>query len=233
MAASSIAASATTTASASNPAAHVVRDDWLKVTSSCSSAVSRGARNWFGAAAMRPDGSFRRADVVLRGYYGQGRHLFLDVAVADPAGQAPMEATPSSCASCGVAAELRALRKVQRYAPLAAAVSSAFRPAVVERFGAFSDALVGVVREVCGDRDRDRIGDCPSRRMTYISMSSTTSCRCVHSPSRLPERQLLGWKPYESWCSPQPRHTGVDPPASSRGMSSGSATPSRARSASW
>ena len=119
--------------------------------------VSRGARNWFGAAAMRPDGSFRRADVVLRGYYGQGRHLFLDVAVADPAGQAPMQAAPSSCASSGVAAELRALRKVQRYAPLAAAVSSAFRPAVVERFGAFSDALVGVVREVCGDRDRDAL----------------------------------------------------------------------------
>ena len=71
--------------------------------------VSRGARNWFGAAAMRPDGSFRRADVVLRGYYGQGRHLFLDVAVADPAGQAPMQAAPSSCASSGVAAELRAL----------------------------------------------------------------------------------------------------------------------------
>ena len=68
-----------------------------------------------------------------------------------------MEATPSSCASSGIAAELRALRKVQRYAPLAAAVSSAFRPAVVERFGAFCDAFVGVVREVCGDRDRDAL----------------------------------------------------------------------------
>ena len=38
-----------------------------------------------------------------------------------------------------------------------AAVSSAFRPAVVERFGAFCDAFVGVVREVCRDRDRDAL----------------------------------------------------------------------------
>ena len=28
---------------------------------------------------------------------------------------------------------------------------------MVERFGAFCDALVGVVREVCGDRDRDAL----------------------------------------------------------------------------
>ena len=51
----------------------------------------------------------------------------------------------------------RAAEGAERYAPLAAAVSSAFRPAVVERFGALCDAFVGVVREVCGDRDRDAL----------------------------------------------------------------------------
>ena len=47
--------------------------------------VSRGAGNWFGAAAARTDGrpGYRRADVVARGYHGEGRHAFLDVAVTD------------------------------------------------------------------------------------------------------------------------------------------------------
>ena len=47
---------------------------------------SRGSGNWLGAAAVRPGGTgYRRADIVLPHRFGPGRHLFLDVAVTDPA----------------------------------------------------------------------------------------------------------------------------------------------------
>ena len=46
-----------------------------------------------------------------------------------------------------------------KYGRLAAAVSSQFRPAVVERFGACCDALVGLVSMLCGDRHRDALRD--------------------------------------------------------------------------
>ena len=52
---------------------------------------------------------------------------------------------------------MRAARKVQKYAPLAAAVSSQFRPAVLERFGACCEGLAGLVRLLCGERDRDAL----------------------------------------------------------------------------
>ena len=77
-------------------------------------AVSVGAGNWFGAAGYRAgrsarSGDYRRADVVYPHYFGPGRHLFLDVAVADPGSGAALGAVPSSRSSSGVAAELRAM----------------------------------------------------------------------------------------------------------------------------
>ena len=123
-------------------------------------AVSVGAGNWFGAAGYRAgrsarSGDYRRADVVYPHYFGPGRHLFLDVAVADPGSGAALGAVPSSRSSSGVAAELRAMKKNDKYKPLAAAVGSEFRAAVLERYGACSDSLVGLFRTLCGDRERD------------------------------------------------------------------------------
>ena len=46
--------------------------------------VSRGAGNWFGAAAIGASGRVRKADLVLPGHLGMGRHLFLDTAIVDP-----------------------------------------------------------------------------------------------------------------------------------------------------
>ena len=93
--------------------------------------------NWFGAAAARTDGrpGYRRADVVARGYHGEGRHAFLDVAVTDSGVGRALDATPSSATSSGVAAEMRAAQKVGKYGALAAQVSSSFHPAVIERYG--------------------------------------------------------------------------------------------------
>ena len=38
----------------------------------------------FGAEAVGPSGRVRKADLVLPGHLGMGRHLFLDTAIADP-----------------------------------------------------------------------------------------------------------------------------------------------------
>ena len=86
-----------------------------------------------------------------------GRHLFLDVAVTDPASGGALDARPSSAASCGVAAARRALQKTQKYGPLAAGVSSDFCPAVMERLGTMCDELAGLIRMLCGDGERDRM----------------------------------------------------------------------------
>ena len=55
-------------------------------------------------------------------------------------------ATPSSATTSGVAAELRAAKKVAKYDPLATVLGSAFRAAVVERYGSMCDSLVGHIR---------------------------------------------------------------------------------------
>ena len=120
--------------------------------------VSRGAGHWFGAAAFRPGSTrARRADLVVPGHQGMGRHLFLDVAVTDAASGGALDARPSSAASCGVAAARRALQKTQKYGPLAAGVSSDFCPAVMERLGTMCDELAGLIRMLCGDGERDRM----------------------------------------------------------------------------
>ena len=117
---------------------------------------STGRGSWFGSAGLRPGSTrSRAADLVYPHYFGPGHHLFLDIAVADPDAGAALSATPSSAKTSGVAAELRATKKVAKYDPLATAVGSAFRAAVVERYGSMCDSLVGHIRMLCGDRDRD------------------------------------------------------------------------------
>ena len=124
---------------------------------------------------MRPGSrGYQRADVVMAHYYGPGRHLFLDCAVTDLCAGAALAASPSSASSSGVAAEQRAGKKEAKYGPLAASVSSMFRPAVVERFGACCDAMVGLVSMVCGERQRDGLRDgdytfSASSRSTYAA----------------------------------------------------------------
>ena len=44
-----------------------------------------------------------------------------------------------------------------KYQPLAEGVSSTFKPAVIERFGACCDELVGFIKQLTGDGDRDAL----------------------------------------------------------------------------
>ena len=105
-------------------------------------------------------------------YFGPGRHLFLDCAVADPGSGGALAG--GSASASGVAAALRADKKIAKYAPWAGSVSSQFRPAVIERFGACCDALVGFINMLCGTGERDalRVDDysfSASSRTTYVA----------------------------------------------------------------
>ena len=135
-------------------------------------SCSVGAGNWFGAAGW--DGakrSYKRADVVLPHYLGPGRHMFLDTAITDPAAGGALNARPSSATTPGVAASLREAKKVSKYGPLASGVSSQFRAAVIERFGAHCDSLVGFIKMLCGDGDRDALR---AEDYTFSASSRTT-----------------------------------------------------------
>ena len=90
------------------------------------------------------------------------------------AGRAAAAAAAAVFDGAVVAAELRATKKVAKYDPLATAVGSAFRAAVVERYGSMCDSLVGHIRMLCGDRDRDplQVDDysfAASSRATYMA----------------------------------------------------------------
>ena len=127
-------------------------------------------------------GTYKRADVVLPHFFGPGRHLFLDTAITDPGVGAALAAQPSSAHASGVAAELRADKKVAKYGHLAAGVSSSFRAAVVERFGACCDSLVGFIRTLCGDGDRDALR---SEDFTFSANAPQRSQHARH-PRQLP-----------------------------------------------
>ena len=58
-----------------------------------------------------------------------------------------------------------------KYGPLAAGVSSQFRAAVIERFGACSDSLVGFISMLCGDGHRDALR---ADDYTFSASSRTT-----------------------------------------------------------
>ena len=66
---------------------------------------------------------------------------------------------------------MRADKKTAKYAPLAAGVSSQFRPAVIERFGACCDSLVGFINMLCGDGERDALR---ADDYTFSASSRTT-----------------------------------------------------------
>jgi len=136
-------------------------------------ACSAGSGNWFGARARRTGskGGYKRADLVIPNYYGLGRHMFLDVAVAEPTAGYALNATPSSAAHAGVAADVRAARKCAKYCDLAAGVSSDFQPACIERYGAMCGALVGLIKSMVGDRERDAFFD---DEYAFSTSSATT-----------------------------------------------------------
>ena len=107
---------------------------------------------------MVPGGGYRRADIISHSYVSIGRHLFIDVAITEAASTTALRATPPSDEAVGVAAFLRAMRKKRKYEPLAHAVSGRFSDAVMERYGACSDGLQGLLRMIAGDADRDLLG---------------------------------------------------------------------------
>ena len=60
---------------------------------------------------------------------------------------------------------------IPKYGPLAASVSSQFRPAVIERFGACCDELVGFIKVLTGDGERDALR---ADDFTFSASSRTT-----------------------------------------------------------
>jgi hypothetical protein len=164
-------------------------------------SCSVGAGNWFGAAGWDPvKGTYKRADVVLPHFLGPGRHMFLDTAITDPATQAALNAPRSSAAEAGVAATLRGDKKNAKYGPLAAGVSSAFRAAIIERFGTCGDSLVGFIKTLCGDGDRDALRSddytfSASSRTTY--MASLLVFSAVISDAAMIDR-VIGMDVYEA-----------------------------------
>ena len=115
------------------------------------------------------------------GLFRHRKSLFLDVAVADPTARTALTASTPSSGLAGVAAELRAARKVHKYGALCAGVGSSFFPAVIERFGACSDSLIGVIRTLAGVDDRDPLDDqlftfSASSRVTFLAQRTVFAC---------------------------------------------------------
>ena len=136
-----------------------------------------GRVRWFSAAALRAAGRTWDqplfADLVLPHYRAPGRHLYIDAAVTTPQALGPIGANPSACDRGGVAAELRVGKKHAKYRQAVLAMGGSFRAAVLDRFGACSDDLVGLVRELCGDGLIDAESDewsftAASRRVFYM-----------------------------------------------------------------
>ena len=99
-------------------------------------------------------------------------HLgFIDNAITDPSVGTALTATPSSAAVAGVAADLRAAKKSHKYDQLARGVDSFFAPAVLERFGACSESLVGLIKMIVGDQERSALKD---EEYTFSTASCTT-----------------------------------------------------------
>ena len=80
--------------------------------------------------------------------------LGVDVAVTDPLAATALASSPSSADESGRAATLRSEKKAAKYEPLLSSVGGIFRAAVVERFGAVSDSLAGLLRMLVGDVER-------------------------------------------------------------------------------
>ena len=131
-----------------------------------------GSSPWFGSAGYRPGHSRPlRGDIVAPHFLGPARHMFIDVAVACPATRQALLASPSSAHSSGVAASLREQKKVAKYGEVAHAVGGVFRGCVVERFGAVSEGLCGLIRQLAGDDDCDVLDEA-----AVFSASSRVTC---------------------------------------------------------
>ena len=119
-----------------------------------------GHQAWFTggalvAAGLDPLREALYADLVIPHYRAPGRHLFIDVAVTTPDTAEALEHSPSSRDHVCIAAGLRSTEKHRKYDAACAAMGASFRGAIVERFGACSDDMCGLVRQLCGDGDRD------------------------------------------------------------------------------
>jgi hypothetical protein len=121
-----------------------------------------GRKNFFGSAA--PIGSDGRpkqlcADIILPGYHGLGRHIFIDAAITEPATLARTTARGGRAdVETGWAAKKRAEDKHRKYGVTCRRADADFRDAVMERYGACSDGLVGLLRLIAGTGDRE-VGD--------------------------------------------------------------------------
>ena len=159
-----------------------VRHDALQyAVQAVARAVGRAAHvvgrqaSWFSGAALAAVGRARDrplfADLVLPHYRAPGRHLYVDVAIASPEGMAALRASPPSSERAGVAAGMRVSKKHSKYRPATDAMGSIFRAAVMERYGACSDDLVGLVRCLCGEGEREATADdfavAPTSRLRY------------------------------------------------------------------
>ena len=100
----------------------------------------------------------------------------------------------------GVAAEMRAAKKCSKYVKLCAEISGQFVPAVVERRGTFNDALVGFVKRLGGDQDRDPH---PGQHDDYVfSTRSKTTYMAGRICFPLPRSSLmLSWYCRAGHCS--------------------------------
>jgi len=132
-----------------------------------------GQQHLFGSAGWTPSGGYLLADLFVPSYRAVGRHLFIDVAVADPGGLTPLTSSPSSAMEVGRAAHLRLADKHRKYDGPTRSVGGEFRAAVIERFGACSDDMLALLRMISGDGDRDLQGaddytfSAPSRKSYY------------------------------------------------------------------
>ena len=112
-----------------------------------------GTKDYFGSA--NPPDKKLRADLVCMHYSGMGRHLFIDVAVTEPATETMTRGVRSAATVTGYAAERRAERKYAKYKEACLRVDSSFRDGVIERYGHCSDGLVGLVRLIAGAGKRE------------------------------------------------------------------------------
>ena len=89
----------------------------------CGSRKSDHTRCWHAELLWQrecanPPNKELRADLVCMHYYGMERHLFIDMAVAEPASPAMTGGARSSAEHAGVAADLRAQKKEAQIASI-------------------------------------------------------------------------------------------------------------------
>ena len=115
-------------------------------------ATPANRNNMFGLP-YRPSGKYPAVDITCSNYFATGRALQIDCAVVTPSAGTYLKR--GSATKTGVAAEVRAAAKRAKYEGLVERKGDKFRPAVIERFGAFGEDLQWLVAQMAGDGDRD------------------------------------------------------------------------------